>query len=241
MADASEHPVRLWAMPVDALREQDVEPWKVVLDAAERSRAERLAIERNRVEYVAAHALTRALLSAVTGEAPSVFRYEAGARGKPSAFVGGRPLGIHFNLSHTAGLVAVAASPRLEIGVDVEAVDRGVDLRVADRYFFGAEGDWLAGLAPERRTEGFLRLWTLKEAYIKATGRGMSQPLHEFWFDVDPPAVRFTDAIADDETSWQFHQWLIGERFLAAVGWRRDGGTDPRLVVEIKDPADLAF
>lgn len=233
--------VRLWAMPVGDLREDDVAGWRCILDEAERERAARFAFEHNRVEYIAAHALARRLLAAETGEPPTAFRYQAGEKGKPVALCGGRRLPVHFNLSHTGGMVAVAAAHGMELGLDVEAIDRKVELAVADRYFFGAEADWLSSLEPDRRTEGFLRLWTLKEAYIKATGRGLSQSLDEFWFDVDPPHIRFTAAIADDETAWRFHQQVLAGRFLAAIGWRQGAGTEPVLTVETLQPADLTF
>lgn len=226
-------------MPTGGLTEEDVAPWTGVLDAAERARLRRLKVARSRVDYVAAHALARAMLAGLTGEAPSAFRYRPGAKGKPVALCHGRRLDLHFNLSHTGGMVAVAASPAHELGLDTEALDRKVNLRVADRYFFGAEAGWLHGLEPRHRAEGFLRLWTLKEAYIKATGRGLSQPLDEFWFDVDPPRIRFTAAIADDERAWRFHQRVVADRFLVAVGWRGGGGTEAPLALEQKAPADL--
>ena len=240
MAEPAAAPIRLWAMPVHKLKEADVAKWRDVLDDAERARAARFAFARNRVEYVAAHALARRLLSEVTGAAPDAFRYLAGPKGKPAALVGGRPAGVHFNLSHTNGMVAIAVSPGGELGLDTEAIDRRVDLAVADRYFFGAESRWLAELPTERRAEGFLRLWTLKEAYIKATGLGLSQPLDEFWFEVDPPRIRFTPAIADDERAWRFEQRVLAGRFLVALGWRAPDG-DPPVAVELLEPADLSF
>jgi len=241
MADTQVPTVRVWAMPVGGLGEADVAGWRAVLDDTERARAARFAFERNRVEYIAAHALTRMLLSAETGQEPTAFRYVAGDKGKPAALCDGRRLAVHLNLSHTGGMVAVAAAHDLELGLDVEAVDRKVELAVADRYFFGAEADWLSTLEPARRTDGFLRLWTLKEAYIKATGRGLSQSLDEFWFEVEPPHIRFTSAIADDETGWRFHQQVLAERFLVAVGWRNGDGPEPTLAVETLQPVDLTF
>jgi 4'-phosphopantetheinyl transferase len=239
MTPASIPPVRLWAMPTAELTEDDVAAWLDVLDDTERSRVARLAIPRTRIEYASAHALTRAMLSAASGEAPTAFRYEIGFKGKPRAFIGDRPLDLHFNISHTDGLVAVAVSRHCELGIDVEAVDRSVDLAVADRYFFGAEADWLAVQPRDRQLESFLRLWTLKEAYIKATGRGLSQPLDEFWFDVDPPRIRFTPAIDDDERAWRFHQRVLADRFMVSAGWRSAGGVDLGLVVEMKRSAEL--
>ena len=97
MTPAATPPVTLWAMPTAGLTEADVARWMPILDDAERARVARLAIPRTRVEYIAAHALIRALLSAETGEAPTAFRYAFGIKGKPSALVDGRPLALHFN------------------------------------------------------------------------------------------------------------------------------------------------
>ncbi len=229
-------------MPVGGLSEADVEGWRAILDDNERQRTARFVFERNRVEYIAAHALARLLLSSVTGELPEAIRFRIGVNGKPELQYGGRASSaVRFNLSHTNGMVVVGAADGLELGVDVEATNRRVDLAVADRYFFGAEARWLAGLDPSRRTEGFLRLWTLKEAYIKATGLGLSQPLDEFWFEVDPARIRFTPAIADDESAWRFRQRLLAGRFLLAAGWRLGAGREPVVTIETLSPAELRF
>ena len=206
-------------MRVDGLDEPDVEPWATVLDETERARAARFVFGRNRVEYTAAHVLLRRALAAATGHAATAFHFEAGDHGKPTAWVGGTPAGVHFNLSHTKGLVAVAVAP-FEHGLDVEPIDRTVSLAIAHHYFCPEEIAWLNALPTARQTEGFLRLWTLKEAFIKATGLGLSQGLDTFWFDVFPPSIRFKAEIVDDPALWQFEQREVDGLFLAAVGFR---------------------
>jgi 4'-phosphopantetheinyl transferase len=207
-------------MRVDGLDEAAVAPWASVLDDAERDRARRFIQPRNRVEYRAAHVLARQALAAATGHPPAAFRFEAGAHGKPTAWIGAAPAGIHFNLSHTTGAVALAVAP-FELGFDIELIDRTVDQGVADRYFCPPEIAWLNSLPPPERDEGFIRLWTLKEAFIKATGSGLSQALDSFWFEVFPPVIHFAAAIADDPAAWRFEQRLIHGKFLAAIGFRR--------------------
>ena len=76
------------------------------------------------------------------------------------------------------------------------------------------------------RSAGFLRLWTLKEAFIKATGLGLSQELDGFWFQVFPPAIRFKD-IADNPAAWRFEQRDLDGKFMAAVGFRAPPGQAP--------------
>ena len=67
-----------------------------------------------------------------------------------------------------------------------------------DTCFFGAEAEWLATLEPARRTEGFLRLWTLKEAYIKATGRGLVVDPSEVLVSGPGEPARLVDWRADE-------------------------------------------
>ena len=212
-------------MRVDGLEEASVAPWASVLHESERARAARFVFPRNRVEYVAAHVLVRRALAAATGYPAAAFHFEAGAHGKPVARIGDTSAGTHFNLSHTKGMVAVAVAP-FEHGLDVEALDRSVNLSIAGRYFCPEEIAWLGGLPQERQGEGFLRLWTLKEAFIKATGLGLSQELDGFWFQVFPPAIRFKD-IADDPAAWRFEQRDLDGKFMAAVGFRAPPGPAP--------------
>ena len=226
-------------MRVDRLQEPDVEPWKAVLDDAERARAARFVPVRSRVEFVAAHALARAALAAATGQSAVAFRFEPGAHGKPTARIGGAPAGVHFNLSHTRGLVAVAVAP-FEHGLDVEPLDRAVNLGVAGHYFCPEEIAWLDSLPEAGRPEGFLRLWTLKEAFIKATGLGLSQGLDTFWFQVFPPAIRFKQPAAGDPADWRFDQRAIDGGFLAATGFHDPDGRAPTIEWKTMSPAALA-
>jgi 4'-phosphopantetheinyl transferase len=224
---------------VDGLDEPAVKSWAAVLDATERARAARFVFARNRVEYTAAHVLVRRALAEATGHPAAAFRFEAGSHGKPTAWIGGTTAGVHFNLSHTRGMVAVAVAP-FEHGLDVEALNRDVSLDIADHYFCPEEIAWLKSLPQARQGEGFLRLWTLKEAFIKATGFGLSQGLDTFWFNVFPPAIRFKAAIADDPASWRFEQRDIDGNFLAAVGFRLASRPPPLVRWWQVEPAGLA-
>lgn len=232
--------VEVTCMTVDAGDEAAAARWLPALDAGERQRADRIASARQRVTYVAAHALTRHALSRAAGGDPRSWRFATGEHGKPVALAGDLAGGPAFNLTHTDGLVAVAVSGVPAVGIDAEAADRSVDLKVADRYFTAEEIAWLESLAPADRPQGFLRLWTLKEAFIKATGLGLSQGLDKFWFDVYPPAIRFTPSIEDDPAAWRFEQQLVAGRFLVAVGVEARG-TAPTIRWRRMEPRELAL
>src|SRR2546423_7139939 len=88
---------------------------------------------------------------------------------------------LQLNVSHSAGIVLLAFTRRREIGVDIEQIRRDFDLpAIANRFFSVEEQEQLARMSDQERPEGFFRCWTRKEAYIKATGDGLSLPLSQF-------------------------------------------------------------
>ncbi|MBS0538080.1 MAG: 4'-phosphopantetheinyl transferase superfamily protein [Proteobacteria bacterium] len=226
-------------MQIGALTEQEVGRWAGLLDADETARAQRFVFPRHRIQYVAAHALTRKALGHAMGVDPAAWRWAVGEHGKPSAQLGGAPAAVSFNLSHAEGVVGVAvlAQAGADVGFDIEPLDRVVDLAVADRYFRAEETAWLAGLPAGERRRGFMRLWTLKEAFIKATGEGLSRDLSSFWFEIEPVQLHLGDG--SPESAWHFEQRVLAGGFVAAAGARTlSGGTVPQVWTEI-DPAAL--
>ncbi len=223
MSDAL--PVLVWTMRVDGLDEAAAAPWHDLLDDAERRRAARFVFARNRIEFIAAHALLRAALASAFGARPGAWDFVAGAHGKPAAWVGSAQAPLSFNLSHTTGMIglAVVAGSDSQLGFDLENLGRTIDLKVADRYFTPQEVAWLAALPEAERPRGFLRLWTLKEAFIKATGKGLTQDLASFWFVPSPPRIHFTPKLREDGADWRFEQRVLDDAFIAALGIRHRG------------------
>ena len=188
--------------------------WRAVLDDEERARADRFHFERDRVAYIGAHALTRTLLSAYGTLRPGAWRFEVGAHGKP-ALVQAGPC---FNLSHTRGLVACAVAA-CAVGVDVEAMDRPqTGEGIAGRYFTAVEQAQIAAVPEAERRAVFFRLWTMKEAVMKATGLGFHLPLDAFSVTLEPAGVRFRSA--DEGPAWWFEQWGVGPAHRLAVAVR---------------------
>lgn len=233
--------IHVWTLPVDGLDEAAAAPLIAVLDESERARGARFVTARHRVLFVAAHALVRAALSVLADEPPGAWRFVADENGKPAAYLGPRPAPLTFNLSHTAGLAGVAAiaHPGWALGFDLEPLARDVRLAVANRFFSRHETLWLAGLAEPLRRAGFLRLWTLKEAFIKATGKGLTQDLASFWFDPCPPRIHFAPALAERPEDWWFEQRLLDRGYVAALGVRNLGARRIETRWANVDPGDL--
>lgn len=233
--------VHVWTLPVDRLDEAAAAPLLAILDEAERGRGARFVTARHRVLFVAAHALVRAALSALAGEPAAAWRFVADKNGKPAAFLGPRPAPLSFNLSHTEGLAGVAAiaHPGWALGFDLEPLARDVRLAVADRFFSRHEIAWLEGLDEPLRRPGFLRLWTLKEAFIKATGKGLTQDLASFWFDPCPPRIHFAAALDERPEDWWFEQRVLDGGHVAALGLRHRGASRIETRWVAVDPGEL--
>ena len=197
--------VRYWltaACSDVALAEADA-----VLSDEERSRRDAFRFERDRREYTAAHALLRRTLSEFGGLAPTAWRFEAGAFGKPALADGVSARPLSFSLAHTLGLVACIVAEHADVGIDVERVTRPTDWRaIALRYFAPEEVAQIDAETDENRPGCFFDFWTLKEAFVKATGAGLSQPLNAMRFDLDRRGVIefYTPGIGIDPGAWQF-------------------------------------
>jgi 4'-phosphopantetheinyl transferase len=152
------------------------------LTGEERERADRFRRAQDRDAFVSTRVMLRHLLAAYTGTAPSAIELTHGARKKPGVAGGG----IHFNVSHSAGM-SLLAFAREEVGVDIESVRAVSDMDAIVKRNFGPgeQQEWHA-LAPEEREEAFFLGWTRKEAYIKALGEGLHFPLGSFDVSLSP-------------------------------------------------------
>jgi 4'-phosphopantetheinyl transferase len=151
-------------------------PWmphlQIYLTADEQTRAARYLFDEHRRRYTIARGLLRLLLSRYTGVAAADLRFTYSVTGKPS--LANHPP-LEFNLSHSQEIAIYALSERA-VGVDVEYL-RPVDHldQLSKRYFSARETELLYTCSGNAQISMFFRLWTAKEAYLKATGEGLSQ------------------------------------------------------------------
>jgi 4'-phosphopantetheinyl transferase len=170
--------VRCWAARLDLAPEA----YYTTLSDDERSRAARFHFERDRRRFVVAHGVLRERLGAYLDTAPGQIRFVCNAFGKPEldpAF-GGR---LKFNLSHSADLALIAIALDADIGVDVECIEgRGESNHgdVARSFFSTTEFDALSRVPTHLYDQAFFSCWTMKEAYVKGRGEGLTIPLTSF-------------------------------------------------------------
>ncbi len=197
-----------------------------VLSLPELARADRFRRATDRDMYICSHAALRRILARCLECDPRNVDFVQKENGKP-ALIQARGSPLDFNLSHSADLALVAVARGRPVGVDVEKVVERAGLPdIADRFFSSREANALRALPDNLRTLSFLRLWTRKEAYLKACGLGLAGPLNSFEVTADESddllGIRSTDGSTCDV-------WLksidVGAGYVAAVasqghGWR---------------------
>jgi 4'-phosphopantetheinyl transferase len=202
------------------LRAHHTDAGQQLLSPDERRRCGWLSRERDRRDYVAAHALLRAALSVHTRITPDRLSFDTDAAGRPSLGCrDGTGAETSFSLSHTAGLVAcVIASHREAPGIDVEAVNRSLDVETVARHVCSTrERLGLRDCSAATRHTRFFELWTLKEAVLKAQGIGLSGVSTLPSFHVDGDNVRTAVPPGAGHTFWSFRLAVIGATHVLAV------------------------
>jgi 4'-phosphopantetheinyl transferase len=227
-------------MSTENVRLDDCSRWTAILDAEERERAGRFAFDRDRIDFIAAHALLRRMLSFHLEQPAKQWRFVTGEFGKPRIAEQFRLPDIDFNLAHTRGLVAAALVARGKIGVDVENIDATkADFQVAQNYFASPEIEILRTVPASERAVCFFKFWTLKEAYLKAIGTGLGTPLDSFAFTLVPTGIDFLRAPGDDPQRWQFETLPASSGHVLSVAVAGEDGERFRFAPREVNPQDL--
>jgi 4'-phosphopantetheinyl transferase len=146
-----------------------------LLSDEECHRAEAFAFDRDTRRFVVSRAVLRSLLSRVLGVPAHELKFWIEPDGKPTLDPGmGQP--VQFGLSRSQELVLIGVAPR-PLGVDIEWLDNAIDIEaLADYVLSRREQESFERLDPSDRRKAFLQCWTIKEAYLKAIGKGLFVP-----------------------------------------------------------------
>ena len=188
-------PVHVWAASLQTAGEAWAD-LRVELAPDERARADRFHTPQLQRRFVVARAILRRLLAAYARVDAAALRIGYGKHGKP--FLLDAPE-IRFNVSHADDAAIYAIASEREVGIDIEATGRNVEIAGVARHAFSShECEVLTALAPDARREAIFRIWTRKEAYIKARGEGFSCPTRSFSVLHRDDVVPIGDALIGD-------------------------------------------
>ena len=161
----------------DQRREAEARAW---LDGEERSRWQRFQSPVAQRRYVLCRAALRAVLCRQIGCENESLAFGAAKHGKPFALINGLPASISFNVSHSGSHGLVAVAPKGRLGVDVEERAPRRNLKnLIEGVFSPRERAELESLHGCQKLHAFFRFWTIKEALVKAHGKGLSMKVAE--------------------------------------------------------------
>lgn len=198
-----------------------------LLSSDELKRWDAIGAKQVRETFLIARALLRTGLSRYAQISPEDWQFVIGDHGKPEIHAGQNPslCPLRFNLSHTQDLIVCGITVGSSLGVDVEYTPRHSRLEsIAQRFFSAPEIAQLEGASKDTMRTDFFRFWTLKEAYLKARGTGITLPLGKFGFDLTNPSgpdIWFDPSLQDTPLAWCFTEQTIGHNHQLALALHR--------------------
>lgn len=182
-----------------------------MMSQQEQARAQKILRGKN--EFIASRWLMRRVLSHYTNISPDALAFKYSTKGKPALL----DSDYHFSLSHSGHWAALAVGKQDWLGVDIEMIRPSRDLKgIARDFFHPDEFTHLCSLSEEKQTHYFYQLWTLKEAFFKALGSGISAGLEKACFIIngEHPTVNLSPELETAGASmissdWQFFQTTV--------------------------------
>lgn len=193
--------VHVWRVPMH------VKPNEIHLSEDEHERANALRCPKKRETFVTARTRLRQILGRYLTLSPESLQFQYNHNGKP--YLKGNPLS--FNLSHSGQWCLCAVALNCKLGVDLESNHPGLNFEsVAQRFFSPNELQWLQRITQPRQRRNFIRLWTRKEAWLKAKGGGFSEQ------DLDLASAHL-DGLRTFADGWWLMNFAVARDYLGAL------------------------
>ncbi len=214
--ELSENNVHIWSTNLK-LGSSKIEKLSTILSSDEKDRANKFYFERDKNRFIIARGTLRKILSRYLNIEPKKLQFTYSERGKPYL----PDTSILFNLSHSQDLALYAITQVNLIGIDLEYIRPMNDAEnLTKRFFSPQEYNLISQLPPQKQQETFFKLWTCKEAYLKATGDGLAGGLEKVEICLTPEKpVEFFSINQDikEASRWYLHQFIPQPNYIAAV------------------------
>jgi 4'-phosphopantetheinyl transferase len=218
--------IHIWKIGLDT-PERVQRSLHAILAPAEKASADRMRNWEARNSFIVSRGVLRLLLARYTGTPVRDIRLRETVNGKPMLASSGT---VQFNVSHSGVYSLLAFASDCLIGVDIEQIRALQDMEaVAMRYFCREEAQELIALRPEDRTQAFFRCWTRKEAFLKATGHGLSAPSDGFRVTLEPSCPACFLRLPAGSPHWSLYDINAAPDYAAALA---HPGSERKLCVE---------
>ena len=234
LLDKLRNEAHLWVVRPEMITSKMIlEACMDALSDQEQERYRRFRFAEDRHRYLVSHALVRNVLSKYVGISPHAWVFSQSDHGRPEVANPGLSA-IRFNLSHTRGLVACIVTSLCDCGIDVEYVHaRHNPIGVAKRMFSNVEYENMQKLKGREQLEYFFTRWTLREAYTKARGIGITFPTDMLNFKIKSASeidIEFDADIEDKKEDWQIEIFSLTDEHIAAAAIMRSEQVNKTIV-----------
>jgi len=216
----SPNDVHIWKVSLTPHQHQFIKLQRL-LSPDEITRAQRLKFQEHRHAFIAARSALRLIMSRYLCVEAQSLVFTQGPQGKPFLK---EPLAnppLLFNLSHTQHFALYAFTLNKEIGIDLEDQNRNINYEsLIDRVCSEKEKAIIMAHAPPEQKQIFLTCWTRKEAYVKATGKGLSFPLQAITVSLPPTTPTALLEVAGDSQEplrWSMHEIQVDHDHVATL------------------------
>jgi 4'-phosphopantetheinyl transferase len=218
--------IHVWRAILDLPISSVLEPYQT-LSVDEKIRADRFRFERDKNRFIVRLGILRTILGYYMAVKPGEVQFCYGCRGKPRLQDGVGKTGIQFNVSHSEGLALYAFCQDHEVGIDIERIREIPEVKHIVQQFFSVRERIAFGALPNRKKRGaFFNCWTRKEAFIKAIGEGLYQPLDTFDVSLtpgEPARLLRIDGNSEMASRWFIKDLKPAGGFVAALAGEEKG------------------
>ncbi|TAN66803.1 MAG: 4'-phosphopantetheinyl transferase superfamily protein [Methylobacter sp.] len=217
--------IQIWHGNID-IKDAHYQYYWHILSAAEQTHAEKIKNVLLRKRYVEVHGRLRNVLAQTLNEPPEKINIKKAEHGKP--YLADTP-DIVFSLSHSASAVVIAVGRNCRLGVDIEVCKFRASLAMlVDKCFSEEEIEYWNKLTDTQKTTEFYRFWTRKEAFVKATGRGIALGLNQCVINPEKPVEFLRVPVTYGQASlWHVLDMDLGQGTCSAL-------VTDKAVVEVK-------
>lgn len=212
--------VHVWRANLD-LPTNIIEQLTSYLSVDEIARANKFRFEQHQRRFIAARGVLRQILGNYLQISPEKLQFEYSDRGKPRLSGSMGNSSLQFNVSHSHEYALYGFTYERAIGVDLEYARKMPDaVKIAERFFSPSEFKLITSVTTEQQSETFFKLWTAKEAYLKAVGTGLADSLSTVEIFLDQTRCPQLLAIKGNKTAignWSMYSCSLGTDYIAAM------------------------
>lgn len=202
--------IKIWLGDIAAQKDDYQRYWNI-LDQTEQQHALTMKNGQIHNRYVEIRARLRILLGDIVNVKPEQLRIHKAEHGKP--YLVDYPE-VAFNLSHSADKLAVAIANDCDLGIDIEQCKPRKNLAaLVEKCFSEEELSYWQQLPEHQQTQAFYQFWTRKEAFVKATGKGIALGLKQCVINPNNPV----ELLRIPKGYGEVNEWLIQDIDMGAV------------------------